>query len=184
MKAISLLVLFTAAACASEPPIGPRPSGGPSRVDATGADMIVSVNNDPVAAPQTLAGAPDRVWPALQAAYGELGLPVGAADGAAHALASGRVAVNRRFNGEPASAFLDCGRTMSGEPAADAYRVVLTVRSVLAPARGGGATELRTSVDASARNPEGTSASPVRCASTGRLEGRIADRVRLRLAGG
>jgi hypothetical protein len=79
------------------------------------------------------------------------------------------------------STFIDCGSNLSG-PVANASRVKLDVISQLVPAQGG-RTTVRTTVTASARPNQGTSASVLGCSSTGRLETRINQLQQQRLNG-
>lgn len=179
----SLFLTAMVAACAAQPAAGPGPATGPTTVTRTGSDVIVHLGAEPAAGARVVPASADAVWAALPAAFAELGLPAGAADARTRSLASGVVVVNRRFAGESAGAFFDCGRTMTGEPAANAYRVTLSVRASLEP-DGAESTRVRTAVEAGARSPEGTSAAPVRCLSTGRLEQRLAEALLRALAKG
>ena len=179
MRPTAALALLLAAGCAAQPAVRPGPAAAPASVTAAGTDVIVNLGNEPTTRAEHVDAAAHRVWAALPGAFTELGLAPGAADGASRTLASGQRTIHRRLLGEPASAFFDCGRATTGERAADAYRVTLSVRATVSGEGTG--SRVATVVDASARNPEGTSSTPVRCLSTGRLEARLADVLRRRL---
>ena len=59
----------------------------------------------------------------------------------------------------------------------------MLIRSSIVPAEGGG-VRVESYLEASARNPEGSSNTGVACATTQRLEREIAGRVRFHVGGG
>lgn len=121
----------------------------------------------------TVPAVLDTAWAALPAAYGDLHIPVNAVDPSAHLLGSGMVSAQGSFAGTRLSRLLDCGASAVGMANADHYSVRLNVRTQLSAGANGGTT-VRTLIEATARDA-GTSTDPVRCATTGTLERRIAD---------
>ena len=81
----------------------------------------------------------------------------------------------------PLSRYLECGSGLTG-PFADRYRIEMLVRTTIVPA-GTGGVRVESYVEASARNPEGSSNTGVACATTQRLEREIAQRVRFHVGG-
>lgn len=114
---------------------------------------------------------PATSWPALNAEYAKLKLPITQRDSAVYAVAAQNAQFNGRFDGAPMARIVDCGLTPLGSQRANAYKVWLTVVSQLQPSASGGV--LRTSVAAKAQDPN-SSSSAIQCGSTGVLEVEIA----------
>lgn len=140
---------------------------------------VLAPKQDPVS-PRLIGGEPTGAYEALPAAYAELRLPLAGRDDASRLVESERVVLRGTLAGQPVSRFLDCGVTAGG-PAANVYRVELRVRTTVAATTAG--AQLVTEVQGTASNPT-TSSPPIRCASTGLLEDRLAERVRALQAGG
>lgn len=169
--ALSFLALATLAACAPAGSGAGTPSG-PSRVMSSGAGVDIKIGEDGGVA-RTVKATPDQVWAALPGVYEAVGITGGAADPAARVFGNRRVTARRSLGDRPLSRYLNCGRTSSGHPAADVYRVQLSVTTSVRPAADGG-SQVQTEVTGSGQDIAGTSTDPVRCASTGALEERIA----------
>jgi hypothetical protein len=110
----------------------------------------------------------------MPAVFEGLNIPVGTIDQNTRLIGNRRIeSRSGRIAGERASSYLNCGNTGIGASIADSYQINLSVLTqvVLVP---GGITQLQTSIDAYATQ-RGVSGAPVRCASTGRLEQRIAN---------
>lgn len=116
-------------------------------------------------------GTPVGLWPALNAEYMTLNLPVTQRDSSEYALAAQNAQFNGRFGDGPVSRVVDCGLTPLAAPRANAYKVWITVVSQLQPAASG--SVLRTSVTAKAQDPN-SSSSAIQCGTTGALEADIA----------
>jgi hypothetical protein len=117
-------------------------------------------------------GSPTTLWPALNAEYAKLNLPITQRDSSEYALAAQNAAFNGRFGDGPMARIVDCGLTPFGSQRANAYKVWLTVVSQLQPSGSGGV--LRTSVSAKAQDPN-SSSSAIQCGTTGALEAEIAN---------
>jgi hypothetical protein len=129
---------------------------------------------------QEVAAPVDRVWAVLPAVYRELGLE--AESDPARRTMSGVARVSRRFMGEPATRFLDCGRGQFGAEIASQYALRMTVSTTVNPAAGEGTgSRLDTAIEAHAYS-DGANSVAAQCRSQGRLEEMIAARVRQRLA--
>lgn len=180
-----LLVAAVAAAtagCAStgtgtSPVLGNTPTRVMAPVTAASVDITVNPN---VATQRAAVSAPSaRTYAALRAAFAEMGIAVTQADSAAFSLGNPRLQASRRLGSEPLSTYFDCGRTQSGAPTANSYRLLIGLNSSVVAAGTG--SELLTTVTASAHNPAGSAGDPVVCHSTGQLEEHIARMVRERL---
>jgi hypothetical protein len=123
--------------------------------------------------------APSRVFEALKSVYEELGVPPGTHDPTTGRIGNTDFWKQRRFAGEPISAFLSCGETFTGA-AANTYRIYMSLLSVVRP-DGKGASEVETAFSAQAQNMEGTSSDRIACGSTGKLEERIRKALLLKL---
>ncbi len=118
-----------------------------------------------------------EVFNALTTAYEELGLTITARVPGGQVASQGHRLV--RLDGRRASWWVDCGLDLSG-PVADDARVLINVVSVVGAAGGG--TILDTRVDAEA-HVRGAAEGVRECASTGKLEALLAERVAGRLEG-
>lgn len=125
-----------------------------------------------------VSAAPDRVWEVLPAVYQSLGIAVGTTLPDAKTLGNIKLELNRTLGGQPLSAFLNCGEGVTGTAVADNYRVNMSVLTMLSASPGGG-TRVETRVNGSAMN-RAVSGGAVNCATTGRLESLIAERIRSR----
>lgn len=139
-----------------------------------------SVTDDFVRA-STVAGTPDAVFAVLPAVYEEFKLPVATLVSSERRIASQNARFRERVGGERAARSLSCGTAADGRDAADSYELTLDIATVAVAAPDGQGTQVKTVVSGLAK-PVFTSGEPVRCASTGRLEERIATAVRAKLA--
>lgn len=108
-------------------------------------------------------------WRAVFEAYSALDIPVARVDSAAGIVENPRIRTSRRLAGNRLSRYFDCGRTAFGREAADEYILFINLTTqvqALAP----DSSRVTTSVDATARDPSGTSTEVVRCGSRGALE--------------
>lgn len=162
-------------------------SGGQAPADTVRS--TVSVSGTDGAATQTIesyanvsgttariSATPDKVWAVLPTVYQGLGITVGTSLPDYMTIGNSKLELNRTLGGQPLSNFVSCGYAPTGAPLADSYRVNMAVVTTVAPAAGGGA-QLETRVQASATN-RAVSGASVNCATTGRLEGLIAERVK------
>jgi hypothetical protein len=133
--------------------------------------------NEPARDPDTLAVPAGKVWAALPAVYDALAVPLSVVDTTYRVLGAVRVTVRRPIGGDRLSLLLQCGVGAYG-PVAERYTVQLTLVSAVRAIDDGHAV-LETRVDGSAAQ-NGVNSS-VRCASTGRLEEKVAQLVRKEL---
>lgn len=133
------------------------------------------VSNESAARTTAVDAPVDRVWAVLPEAYAALKLTVTTRRDAERILGAQNVRLRSEFAGQRLSRYLSCGVGLVSGDAADTYEVILDVVSVAAAADGGGTT-LQSSVSAVAK-PVQTSGDPVQCATTGRLEERLAQLV-------
>lgn len=179
-SALMLTVLAAACAPATSSP-DQRPVGPNAAIIESSTSVMVRINNDESGMTRTLDAAPERVWAVLPAVYGELGIPVEVSDANARAFGNRRVTV-QRIGGERTSSWVRCGNEGAGPSAMSGYRVQLSILTSLQPA-GAGKTTLTTQIGGHGTTIEGTSTSRVLCATTGRLEQRIAQMIAARLEG-
>lgn len=181
MQKISALLVVLLAACA--PATSSTSSAGPVRQTTSvttggGANVDLVSYADDRPSSHALQAAPDQVWAILPAVFEQIRIKPETVDPAARLIGNRRIVANGRIAGARASDFLECGSSVSG-PIADSYQVNLALTTEVVPAEAGG-SELRTSMQATA-SQRGVSSVPVRCATTGRLESRIAALVRQQL---
>ena len=122
-----------------------------------------------------LSAQPDRVYEAVQKAFGELGIPGGGTDSRAGIIASERFERTHNLAGAPMSRSFDCGIGATG-PYADSFRLEIAVVAWVKPGANGGTT-LGLATIASGSDITGVFRKPKECASTGALETRLLDRV-------
>jgi len=178
-RLVFLLAIAGTASCASSGSAPDTGLGTPSEriiaADNTGAFRTTVTPNAKV----IIQAAPSRVFEAVRVAYTDLGVPITTADAATGRLGNTNFTKTRTFGNEPLSTYLNCGDTIAG-PAADTYRVYISLLSAVRP-DGLGGSELETAITAEARNMEGTTADRVACGTTGRLEERIQKLVQQKL---
>lgn len=116
----------------------------------------------------------ETAWRSLLEAYEATDIPLGVVSTRDRTMGNPALVVRGRLGGTPLSDFVDCGIILGG-PAANVYRVQLSVLSSLRPAAGD-SVQLRTRVRATASDP-GQSSPATQCTSTGKLEERIADQI-------
>jgi hypothetical protein len=153
------------AACAS------TNASTPTQVDrvivSSDAGTIRSHEEIPTAS-TTVKSTPAQVFPALRGAYEELGIKVVVFDSSG---VGGRVGnpyfvKTSRLGNTPLSRYLDCGGTITG-PAADNYKVTMSVLSVVSASGSGSAVHTRVSARADNAAASGGSLS---CLPIGTLE--------------
>jgi len=183
MRMTVLFALALVAGCASS---GSDPARGPTSPPppVTGAGTTLDVNFTPSrgVVSDAVQATPEAAWEALPKAYADLGIPVKEVSDASRSLGNSRFAVSRRLGETPLSRYLECGSGLTG-PFADRYRIEMLIRTSIVAVETGG-VRVDTYVEASARNPEGSSNTGVACASTQRLEREIAERVRFHAGAG
>ena len=166
-----LFMLASAVACASS-------GSSPGSEMPSPTDRIVASDNHTTyrttVAPNAkvpIAVPPGRAFTALKAVYEELGIPAGINEPANGRIGNTNFFKTRKLANEAISTYLDCGNSITG-PAADNYRVYISLVSVVRP-DGKGGSELETAFTGQAQNMEGTAGDKVACGTTGRLEQRI-----------
>lgn len=115
----------------------------------------------------------EKSWQVLPDVYRNLGIKVVAADPASHTLGNHEAKLTRRLGNERLSSFFDCGKGLDGYPHADEYALTVDLLTQVVKGDGGG-TVVRTQALATATPVSGLASDPVQCASTGKLEQRIA----------
>ncbi len=179
-----LAALLSLAGCApSQSSIAPSGATRPVRLQTedlmttttyefniTPTDRVVS---------NSLAGAPERAWPYLVAAYQEIGLPINILDEKTWTLGTLNASTGRKLMGQPLSTFLDCGRAGGGALRVQTYAVNVAVHTVLKRA-GQESFVVHSVVQGRAKDPVQNNP-PVTCSSTGKLEENIANRIRANL---
>ncbi|MCU0636655.1 MAG: hypothetical protein MUE41_17425 [Gemmatimonadaceae bacterium] len=125
-----------------------------------------------VAAPES------KTFDAVVKAYDEFEIPRNTEQRGSGEIGNTALVVRRAFAKDRLSRVMDCGRGMTGEYA-DQYRVTLAVVTWVRPfgAAGDSAT-VHTALVGGGRAMDGSSAWPIQCASLGKFEARLAERVR------
>lgn len=143
--------------------------------------FAVRVRRYAAAVARPLAAPPEVVWGELPAVFRELGYqggPSGRVGERVFLTPSMRIR-GRLYPDAPNAAYLDCGPTPSGAPAADEYDVSFVVLLRVTGASAGGSL-LEVVVDGVARR-RAEEASSIYCSGTGRLERMFADAVEQRV---
>jgi hypothetical protein len=177
MRRYLALTLLLAVGCAPDP--ASAPSTGRTVVTATSSDLNASLAGSGEPSLDVIRAPQEQVLRALSQVYTGLGLAA-AVDPRGTSVGTGTITLRGRIENRPNSVYFDCGITSVGQSGADVHRVTVVVRSSVSPDPSGG-TAVRTLVEGSARATGGGSTTPVRCASTGELEKRIAQLVQTQL---
>jgi hypothetical protein len=168
----ALLVL--AAACASAGGTGVAPSNQTTTqvlVSGTAQPTYVSTEA-PVGASVTTAFSPDTAMVMLEAAYGQVGIPITVRDPATGRVGNTRFLVRRVLLREPMSRFVSCGQTMTTNHA-DTDEINMSIVSTVRAAAGGGSS-VETLLTATARDrASGNVGDMLPCTTRGTLEARI-----------
>jgi hypothetical protein len=172
MRKSSLVAILAITGCASAGGSA-RPPDTPTRVLTGGTSADVLIANDAEAGALRVRATPEAAWIALPGVFEALEIPVDQVDPRQKILGNSAFTTRRRLAGQPLSAYLSCGSTLSG-PIANQYDVRFSIVSQVLPSADNEAA-IRTRVQATARSRDGASSSSVPCASTGGLETRIAE---------
>jgi len=179
---LALLAVASVTACAST---GQTEIRGTDRAVASTQIRVGDVSNafdlrfveDITPREDTLAVDADLGWGVLPSVYQELNIPLTSINQEARLLGTTETAVRGDLGDQPASRYFKCGRTMTGE-IAEQYQLVVTALTQVQEVEGADEkARIVTLVDAFA-NPRGAASGSVRCSSTHRLEGQIAERIR------
>jgi hypothetical protein len=183
MRGIAVLSIVALVGCASTKtvPSGPATRETVRLVGPTGVAAEVSTSPTVTLGMGTVTAPIDRVWALLPAVYESVGVPIGRLDPVKHVVGNEGFKLRRELHSVPLTRYLDCGRTQGG-PSAETYEVFLTVLTEVQTAEPEGTT-VATIVQALAK-PVTYSGEYVRCSSTGKLEARILDGLKARLAAG
>ena len=153
----------------------------PERVLAVNADGQVVRQSTSYEKEAMVFGAPiDRVWSALQVGYAALGIQPTVADRTAGRYGNEGFIAPRRMLDHSLGEYFTCGTGLGG-PMIDQGRLYVYMVTTLTPAASG-TTNGATHLTARLQRNEGTSAEPIRCASTGQLEEALRQQVEKQLA--
>jgi hypothetical protein len=167
----TLLGLIAGSACAPAVKTSSTPApAAPSTVTDTEAGFI-RVADAPSIATTEVAAPIDSVWRVLPAAYTKLEIAPEISDRQA-AVFGTRAHTSGRLGGKRAMEFLRCPNSGVG-PSGSVFRARITILTTVAELPGR-KTAVSTEVAGTATSVEGTSTGPVKCASTGEIERRIA----------
>lgn len=176
-------VLLAACASAGSDPANTRPADPRgAEVTSTGyGSGSISLPAEVTSSGAVIPATPAQVWNALRGVYADLGIEVAEADEASFMLGNPRFSVRRRFAGEALSKFVNCGQSSTSASVADSYQIRLALRNTVV-AEGQG-SRLVTTVEATARNPEGASTNTRRCVANDHLGEVLSHRVLLKIGG-
>jgi hypothetical protein len=116
----------------------------------------------------TVKSAPAVVLPILRDTYSELGIDAKVFDPATGAVGNRYFVKSYRLEDAALSKYLDCGGTITG-PAADNYKITMSVLSVVSP--NGAGSKIETLV--SARADDAAGGSSLSCTTLGTLEAQL-----------
>lgn len=181
MRRLSVLLALALGGCGPAQPPGSAPPARTRtvvRIDAPSGEREMELYSDNRASGHAVAGSVEQVWSRLPAVYEALGMPgAGVVDPARRVFGRAGLRAYGRLGEHRLSSFIDCGSSFSGD--ADTYQVTLTVVTAVAAAGEGGST-VQSWVEATGRQP-GSSTTPARCTSKGKLEQEIARRLNVAL---
>ena len=121
---------------------------------------------------------PDSTFRAVVAGYTALGIEPAIVDPSGRIVARQHLLLRSRFQGQPLSAFFDCGAGMVGQRA-DQGRIFADITTrVIASGTG---SSVSTMIQASLTPNDGASRDPIRCVSRGRIEEQLRREVTLTL---
>jgi hypothetical protein len=170
-----LAIVLPACGGASRAPVIDRPAETPPGVitGATSSEVRLSTETRVIEA--TVKAPVSSVWKGLIAAWASLDIPVAEARPTQGSLRSPRFRVPR-FANRPLHEYFDCGFSISGQRA-DLWEVSAEFTSAIRQGESREETRVSTAIIASARPRDGSGTQPVPCASLGRLERLIVERI-------
>ena len=121
---------------------------------------------------------PDSTFRAVVAGYTALGIEPAIVDRSGRIVVRQHLLLRSRFQGQPLSAFFDCGVDMLGQRA-DGGRIVADIATRVVAAGTG--SSVSTMIQASLTPNDGASRDPIRCVSRGRIEEQLHREVTLNL---
>jgi hypothetical protein len=122
-----------------------------------------------------IRASPDAVYRAVLEAYRDLGIPTGNTDGKSGIIGSERFEKMRNLASAPMSMSFSCGESATG-PNADFYRLTIAIVTWVKPREGGGTT-IGIAAAAAGEDTGGVRRNPRECASTGRVETKLKERI-------
>jgi hypothetical protein len=142
----------------------------------TSAETGTILGEAPRAAVSMLDAAPATVWLAVKKVYADLDIPVTVENPAARQLGNQNFIKTRRMGGEAMTNWVDCGSGMTGLKAAT-YRMSMSLLTDVIP-DGKGGTKLQTTFIPMGQDIEQGSSDRISCASTGRFEQLVLNKVK------
>ena len=122
--------------------------------------------------------SPDSTFRAVVAGYTALGIEPAIVDASGRIVARQHLLLRSRFQGQPLSAFFDCGVDMIGQRADQGRLVADFATRVVAAGTG---SSVSTMIRASLTPNDGASRDPIRCVSRGRIEEQLRREITLTL---
>lgn len=172
---ISLVLALTGMSCASSPasaPLEGAASAGRPELKEASSGTVIQLPGEQPSRRIEVGVSPEKAWDALPFVYEELGIAGQALDSGGSTFGARRFRT-RQIGGRRTDEYVRCASQNMGPSAVAGYRLELSVVSRVERSPGG-QSAVSTHVTGSASAIDGTSTSPVRCVSTGRLEERIA----------
>src|SRR5689334_16775969 len=138
------------------------------------------VGEKPRASVMSLTATPAAVWMAVKQTYASIEVPLSIENPSAHQLGNSNFYKARNFAGEPMTQFVDCGSGMTG-PKAASYRIYMSLLTEVT-SDGNGGTVVQTTFVPMGQDVSQGSADRIPCATTGRLEHLVLDRIKTAVA--
>src|SRR5689334_21406360 len=145
--------------------------------DQTTATLL---GEKPRASMMTISVAPAVVWLAAKQVYASIEVPLSVENPAAHQLGNSNFFTARTMAGSPMTQFVDCGSGMTG-PKAASYRIYMSLLTEVT-SDGNGGTVVQTTFVPMGQDVSQGSADRIPCATTGRLEHLVLDRIKTAVA--
>ncbi len=166
-------------ACSTTPSPAAGTTSLPTQAIGTSDGITIRTSTDVRVISSEIAAPVDRVWAVLPSVYEQLGLTASANAGSR--TLSSATSFTRRFMGEQATRFVDCGTGSFGTPIAQQYTIRMTVTSTVNPSTDGTGSRLENRIEARAFSTDGANAVAAQCRTQGRLEQMIATLVQGKL---
>lgn len=141
--------------------------------------MRMQERPDDVEGAVTVPGPLDTAWTALEATLDELAVPVAFKDRKAGEIGTQQAKLFRRMGKERLSSYLRCGSGITG-PNADSYAIYFSIVVFVREAEGN-EVAIRPYLTAAAVDVAGGRNDPIQCTTTGKLEQRIGNGVKLKV---
>lgn len=133
---------------------------------------------DTIGLPNDIAAPAGKTWRAVITAFSDMKIPLDTQDSLHGIVGNLALVQSRNLAGSQLSRWFNCGNGITG-PNADSWRLYIAIAALIDKGTAD-TTRLRIGMVAGAQDMQGNSKEPVACATSGALEAKLLDLVKVR----